>query len=155
MFRKPDVLMVNKQIAKEQLILVPFGPLSSLTTKESSVTLFLASQDYEDESVSVYITPPAIPTYQPASPAKCPEGSQLIPYWCVGDTKTKKEANMIEDEVVAKGGIKIPVLINKDVLGEGTILLRYKAPAQKRAPFQGATMVSGAEPAPKKKARTN
>ena len=35
MFRKPDVLMVNKQIAKEQLILVPFGPLSSLTTKET------------------------------------------------------------------------------------------------------------------------
>ena len=61
---------------------------------------------------------------------------------------------MIEDEVVAKG-IKIPVLINKDVLGESTILLKYKAPAQKKAPFQGATMVSGAEPAPKKKARTN
>ena len=155
MFRKPDVLMVNKQIAKEQLILVPFGPLSSLTTKESSVTLFLASQDYEDESVSVYITPPSKPAYMPESPAKLPEGSQLIPYWCVGETKIKKEANMIEDEVVAKGGIKIPVLINKDDLGKNTILLKYKAPAQKKAPFQGATMVSGAEPAAKKKARTN
>ena len=64
---------------------------------------------------------------------------------------------MIEYEVVAKG-IKIPVLINKDVLEESTILLRYKAPPQKKAPFQGATVVSGAEPASgsaKKKARTN
>ena len=151
LFRKPDVLMVNKQIAKGDLILVPFGPLSSLCTKEPANGMFLYFQDYEEGRVSVYIAAPPKPAYMSHSPAKCPEGSQLIPYWCVGSTANKKEANMIEDEVVAKG-IKIPVLINKDVLGEGTILLKYKAPPKKAAPFQGATVVSGAA---KKKARTN
>ena len=158
MFRKPDVLMVSKQIAKGDLILVPFGPLSSLCTKEPANGMFLASfEDYEEGSVSVYIAAPPKPAYMANSPAKCPEGSQLIPYWCVGSTVNKKEANMIEDEVAVKG-IKIPVLINKDVLGESTILLKYKAPPKKAAPFQGATVVSGAEPASgsaKKKARTN
>ena len=119
--------------------------------------MFLHYGDYEEEGVSVYIAAPPKPAYMAHSPAKCPEGSQLIPYWCVGSTVNKKEANMIEDEVVVKG-IKIPVLINNDVLEKGTILLKYRAPLKKAAPFQGATVVSGAGPASgpaKKKARTN
>ena len=151
------MLIVNKQIAKGDLILVPFGPFSSLCTKEPTNGIFLYSGYYEKEGVSVYISAPPKPAYMAHSPAKCPEGSQLIPYWWVGSTANKKEANMIEDEVVAKG-IKIPVLINKDVLGESAFLLKYKAPPKKAAPFQGATVVSGAEPASgsaKKKARTN
>ena len=156
MFRKPDVLMVSKQIAKGDLILVPFGPMSSLCTNKPANGMLLASfEDYEEGSVSVYIATPAKPAYMPASPAKCPEGSQLIPYWCVGSTANKKEVNMIEDEVVTKG-IKIPVLINNVVLEKHAILLKYKAHPRKAAPFQGATVVSGAEPASgsaKKKAR--
>ena len=156
MFRRPDVLIVNKQIAKKDLILVPFGPFGSLCTKQPTNGIFLHSGYYEKESVSVYISAPPKPAYMAHSPAKCPEGSQLIPYWCVGSTANKKEANMIEDEVAVKG-IKIPVLINNDVLEKGTILLKYRAPLKKAAPFQGATVVSGAGPASgpaKKKART-
>ena len=146
MFRKPDLLMVNKQIAKGDLMLVPFGPLSSLCTTEPAHGMRLASFVYEEGSVSVYIAAPPKRAYNVNNPDKCPDGSQLIPYWYVSSTANKKEANMIEDKVVAKG-IKIPVLTNNDVLEKNTILFKYKAPPKKAAPFQGATMVSGAEPA--------
>ena len=113
-------------------------------------------EDYEEGSVCVYIAAPPQPAYMAHSPAKCPEGSQLIPYWCVGSTANKKESSMIEDEVVAKG-IKTPVLINKDVREENTILLKCKAHPKNASPFQGATVVPGAAPdlgSAKKKART-
>lgn len=148
-FRKPDVVIVSKSVSAGALTLVPFAPMASFTTNQPTNGVPFGSFEVHGSGPKkLWLAAPSKPSFVPTNPNSIPDGSLLVPYWWVGYTSNKKEANMADDEVV-QNGITIPVLVNTVDLAQYTMLLKYKASKPQAEAFKGATVLSS-EPAKKK-----
>ena len=75
--------------------------------------------------MDIYMLPPRAPTASKSDPNSFAGETPVVPYFFVGTTDKKQEANMIET-ILIKRGIEVPVLHNTKELEPHTRLLRYK-----------------------------
>jgi hypothetical protein len=148
-WRRPDEIRTSAKISKGHLVLAPVCPLSSITTKASSVGQSLGKFEIENRKkpMEFFANPLSKPPardgeFEWPKPAVLAENTILsvVAFWWIGTTHEKTQANMAL-EFVTKNGIAIPVLTNTSDLQPHTKLLRYKAKVAAEA-FRDASIVT-------------
>ncbi len=134
----PTMLRSTRAISSGELTLVPFVPLSNMSTKKPTA----AKAQLIHEDPNLYLVPMSTPT---VNKDKTVLGAdQLsVAYWFVTETGTEEHANMTE-VVIEKGAFKFKCLVNSKDIAPSTPLFIYKeaAPKAVRQRLEGATVIS-------------
>ncbi len=89
---------------------------------------------------TLYLTEPVKP--RTSQPADWRNEVVIVPYWWVGFTTNKDEANMVAKVIKDKGrSLSFPILVNSRALPTAERLLMYK-PKQASVPLESAENVS-------------
>ena len=134
----PTMLRSTRAISSGELTLVPFVPLSNMSTKKPTA----AKAQLIHEDPNLYLVPLSTPTvFKDKTVLGADQLS--VAYWLVTETCTEENANMTE-VVIEKGAFKFKCLVNSKDIAPSTPLLIYKAAAAKaaRQRLEGATVIS-------------
>ena len=137
----PACVISSRKIPCGELTLVPFVPMSNISTKKPSSGRF--QRVHEDPEM--YLVPLSFPS--PEKGKSCLDTHQLcVAYWHVSETSNEANANMTEI-VIEKGQCSFKCLTNNKDIEAFAPLLVYKPPANvakiEKHRLEGATVIGG------------
>ena len=109
-------------------------------TSYDKITVLRGPVEVKIGTDTLHLTEPVKP--RTSQPADWRHEVVIVPYWWVGLTTNKDEANMVEKVIKDKGRrLSFPVLVNSKALPAAERLLMYK-PKQASVPLESAENVS-------------
>ena len=129
----PTEVRTREKVTKGELTLVPLTSYDKITVLRGPVEVKIGTD-------TLHLTEPVKP--RTSQPADWRHEVVIVPYWWVGLTTNKDEANMVEKVIKDKGRrLSFPVLVNSKALPAAERLLMYK-PKQASVPLESAENVS-------------
>ena len=136
---KPTAVRAAANIAKGELVIVPIGPMSTITIYGSASSVNTGHSIKIGEDVHTFsINRTAQP--KGVNVAEWGADDTINPAWWVGTTSVQDDAN-VAWKTVTYGEVKIPVLTNAKPIKKDTLIQLFKVAITKR-PLEGANVVS-------------
>jgi len=129
----PTEVRTKDKVNKGGLTLVPLTAYDKITVVKGPISVTIGTD-------TLYLSEPAKP--RTSQPADWRNDVVIVPYWWVGGTTNKDEANTVEKIVKDKGRrLSFPTLVNNKALTPTERLLVYK-PKQAAVRLEAAEIVT-------------